>query len=59
MEGIGIFPSISLIIFLGFFIGLIVYLVKKGKSHWEDTANIPLEDELVEPIESEESKDNN
>jgi len=43
IEGIGIFPSISLILFLGFFIGLIIYLVKKGKSHFEDAARLPLE----------------
>ncbi|MGK7370481.1 MAG: cbb3-type cytochrome oxidase subunit 3 [Candidatus Halalkalibacterium sp. M3_1C_030] len=43
IEGIGIFPSISLILFLGFFIGLIIYLVKKGKSHFEDVSRLPLE----------------
>lgn len=43
IEGIGIFPSISLILFLGFFIGLIIYLVKKGKSHFEDASRLPLE----------------
>ena len=43
IEGIGIFPSISLVLFLGFFIGLIIYLVRKGKSHFEDAARLPLE----------------
>ena len=43
IEGIGIFPAISLILFLVFFIGLIIYLVKKGKEHWEDAARLPLE----------------
>ena len=43
IEGIGIFPSISLVLFLGFFLGLIVYLVKKGKSHFEDASRLPLE----------------
>lgn len=43
IEGIGIFPSISLVLFLGFFIGLIIYLVKKGKSHFEDVSRLPLE----------------
>lgn len=43
IEGIGIFPSISLILFLGFFIGLIIYLAKKGKSYFEDAARLPLE----------------
>lgn len=43
IEGIGIFPSIALVLFLGFFIGLIIYLIKKGKSHFEDAARLPLE----------------
>ncbi len=49
IEGIGIFPSISLVLFLGFFIGLIIYLVKKGKSHFEDVSRLPLEpDDSIE-----------
>lgn len=45
MEDIGIYPSISLIIFFVFFVGLIIYLIAKGKKHWEDAANLPLEDD--------------
>ncbi len=49
IEGVGIFPSIALVLFLVFFIVLIVYLVKKGKSHWKDAARLPLEtDEEIE-----------
>lgn len=49
IEGIGIFPSVSLVLFLGFFIGLIIYLVKKGKSHFEDVSRLPLEsDESID-----------
>lgn len=48
MEGIEIFPSISLILFFGFFILLIVYLIRTGKHHWDDVANLPLEsDETI------------
>lgn len=43
IEGIGIFPSISLILFLGFFIALLVYVYKKGKSHFDEVARLPLE----------------
>lgn len=43
IEGIGIFPSIALVLFLGFFTGLVIYLVKKGKAHFEDAARLPLE----------------
>lgn len=53
MEGIGIFPSISLILFFTFFVLLVVYLVKKGKSHWEDAAQIPLTNDEFKMKESE------
>lgn len=43
IEGIGIFPSISLLLFLGFFVLLIIHLIKKGRSHYEDAAQLPLE----------------
>lgn len=54
IEGIGIFPSISLVLFLGFFVGLIIYLVKKGKSHFEDVSRLPLESD--DPIDNHKHK---
>jgi hypothetical protein len=45
MEGIEIFPSISLILFFTFFTLLIIYLVRTGKSTWEEAANLPFESE--------------
>lgn len=54
IEGIGIFPSISLVLFLGFFVLLIIHLVKKGKSHYEDASRLPLEtDESIENYKQE------
>lgn len=43
MEGVEIFPSISLMLFLSFFVILIVYLVRMGKDHWKDASELPLE----------------
>lgn len=43
IEGVGIFPSIALMIFFIFFVWLVVYLLKKGRSHFEDVARLPLE----------------
>lgn len=43
IEGVGIFPSISLVLFLGFFVLLIIHLVRKGRSHYDDAAQLPLE----------------
>ncbi|RNC84656.1 MAG: CcoQ/FixQ family Cbb3-type cytochrome c oxidase assembly chaperone [Balneola sp.] len=48
MEGIELFPSISLLLFFAFFVLLITYLIKTGKHHWDDAANLPLEsDETI------------
>ncbi|MEX0844890.1 MAG: cbb3-type cytochrome c oxidase subunit 3 [Balneolaceae bacterium] len=45
IEDIGIYPSISLILFFSFFVGLVIYLIVKGRKHWEDAARLPLEDD--------------
>ena len=45
IEDIGIYPSISLILFFGFFVILVIYLIVKGKDHWKDAERLPLEDE--------------
>lgn len=62
MEDVAIFPTITLLLFLGFFIGLLIYLYKKGKSHYDEAANLPLEsDESIEKSiddNSDESTDN-
>lgn len=43
MDGIELFPSISLMLFLTFFIFLIIYLVRTGKEHWREVSELPLE----------------
>jgi len=47
MDGIELFPSISLILFFSFFVILIIYLIRTGKDFWEDAANIPLDSEII------------
>ncbi len=47
IDGIGLFPSISLLIFLALFTFVIVYVIRKGKPHWENAASIPLDDSKV------------
>ena len=44
IEGIEIFPIISLLIFFSFFIGLGVYMVKVDKKKIKELKNLPLED---------------
>lgn len=56
IEGVGIFPTISLVIFLAFFIGLLFHLYRKGKSHWDDAAHLPLEpDETIRNFDKKET----
>jgi len=47
MDGIELFPSISLILFFSFFLILIIYLVRTGKDFWKDAASIPLDSEKI------------
>jgi len=42
IEGIDIFPVISLILFFSFFIGLIYYVMKTDKEKWDRAAQLPL-----------------
>lgn len=55
MEGIEVYPSISLILFFGFFILLVIYMIRTGKSHWEHAANLPLENDETATLKFEES----
>jgi hypothetical protein len=45
IAGIEIYPMISLIIFLLFFIALTVYAIKADKEHIKELKNIPLDKE--------------
>lgn len=45
IEDIGIYPSISLILFFTFFVIMVIYLIKKGKHYWDDAARLPLEED--------------
>lgn len=41
IEGISIFPLFSLLLFFGFFAGLIYWVVRQKKTHIEVLKNIP------------------
>jgi len=44
IDGIEIFPIISLLIFFSFFVGLGIYILRSDKKTREEIKNIPLED---------------
>lgn len=43
ITGIGIYPLISFLIFFLFFLVVSIYLIKAGKKHFEEVAQIPLD----------------
>ena len=47
IEGIGLFPCISLIVFITLFVFMLVYVMKKSRKHWQEAAEIPLQDEII------------
>lgn len=47
-ENAGLYQTISIIIFLLFFIALIVYVFSRSKKHYDEDANAPLEDDTEE-----------
>lgn len=44
IEGIGIFPAISLIIFFSFFVILLVYTFSTKKKHLKHMSELPLDE---------------
>lgn len=44
IDGIEIFPIISLLIFFTFFVGLGIYVMRSDKTVRDEIKNIPLED---------------
>ena len=49
IDGISIYPVISLLIFFLFFIVLIYYVKKMDKSRVDEISRIPLDDEYRQP----------
>lgn len=48
IDGIEIFPIISLVIFFTFFVGMLIYLAKIDNKTVDNIKNIPLEDQEEE-----------
>lgn len=44
IEGVGLYPAITLIIFFGFFVAMLVWILKKNKAYTEHMAALPLDD---------------
>ena len=57
IDGVSIFPIISLVLFFVIFSGILFWVLKKDKSYMEKLANIPLQEnndiELIEESKNE------
>lgn len=45
IDGIEIYPIISLIIFVTFFLGVAIYVFKADKTHFDKLKNLPLDED--------------
>lgn len=45
IQGVEIFPLISLVIFVAFFIGMMIYVIRLKRSDVEKYSNMPLEED--------------
>lgn len=43
ITGVGIYPMVSFVIFFVFFLGVSIYLLKAGRRHFAEVAQIPLD----------------
>ncbi len=50
IDGVAIYPIISLLIFFIFFVGLFFWVIKMKKSHIEEVSNLPLENDQNNPL---------
>ena len=53
IAGIEIYPIISFLIFFTFFVLMLIYVLRADKNRMSEIANIPLDDEPINPIDHE------
>lgn len=44
-ENVGLLQTLSMIFFLIFFLGIVIYVFSRSKKHYDEAANAPLEDD--------------
>lgn len=45
-ESVGFFQTLSMILFLIFFLGIVIYVFSRPKKHYNEEANAPLDDDI-------------
>jgi len=44
IDGVSIYPFITLLLFFGFFVALIIYVIRAPKEEMDHLSNIPIDD---------------
>lgn len=44
IDGVSIYPFITLMLFFGFFVALIIYVIRAPKEEMDHLSNIPIDD---------------
>ena len=52
IDGVQIYPMISLLIFFVFFVVLFWWVATANKTHIEEVSNLPLNDDTINPNQS-------
>ena len=52
-ENVGFYQTLSMILFLIFFLGIIYYVFTRSKKHYDEVANAPLDDS-IESVEKDD-----
>ncbi len=52
IEGVGIYPIISLLIFFGLFTAVLIWFFKADKNHLKRMADMPLDSGNTEPFDN-------
>lgn len=51
IDGVAIFPIISLLIFFTFFVGLFIYVFTRKKEYINEVSHLPLEEDDANPLD--------
>ena len=51
VEGLGLYPTISFVIFFVFFIGLSIYVYGITKKHSSELGNLPFEEDEIDSLD--------
>ncbi|KIA89355.1 cbb3-type cytochrome oxidase subunit 3 [Kaistella jeonii] len=45
-ENVGFYQTLSMIFFLIFFLGIVIWVFSRSKKHYDEEANAPLDDDI-------------